>query len=48
MSETAKAPPAVVESRNALPAKYADPARSAMEFEVREKGAHDFQTELTD
>jgi len=48
MSETARTPPAVVESRSALPAKYADLARSAMEFEVREKGANDFQIELTD
>lgn len=48
MSETAKAPPAVVESRNALPAKYADPTRSAMELEVRENGANDFKIELTD
>lgn len=48
MDEAAKAPPAVVESRNALPAKYADPTRSAMELEVRENGANDFKIELTD
>ena len=49
MAEAAKQPtPASAEPRNLLPAKYADPARPALQFDVTPEGPNDFPIQLVD
>ena len=48
MDEAAENPQPQAESRNFLPAKYADPARPLIELTVSEDGPNDFTIELSD
>lgn len=48
MDDAAKSPQSAPQSRNELPEKYADAARSLLEFTVSADGPNDFQIQLSD